>query len=111
MARVVGFDLDRDIGTKAMLYSREALLTVVSIMNDPGIKPAVRLKAAEIIIERAHGRPSQYIRADINKTSSIDLKNISDEELGKLYDILTKHSVVEINPGNGGQGDEVSSST
>ena len=42
-----------------------ALQAVIEIMNDPHTKPNDRLKAAELIIDRAYGKATQPIDGDI----------------------------------------------
>ena len=48
-----------------------ALMTVINIMQDSNAKAADRLKAAEIIIERAYGKAVQPIIGDINTNSLV----------------------------------------
>ena len=37
-------------------YSTDALMVLVSLMNDTGQKPELRIKAAESVLDRATGR-------------------------------------------------------
>ncbi|MCK9313517.1 MAG: DUF5681 domain-containing protein [Methanocorpusculum sp.] len=61
----------------------DALLTVISIYQDPKTKTADRLRAAEIVMDRALGRPSQTnlleLDADVT-TKAIEVVFSSDLE-------------------------------
>ena len=48
-----------------------ALMTVINIMQDSNAKNADRLKAAEMLLERAYGKAIQPIVGDINTNSLV----------------------------------------
>lgn len=41
--------------------SKQALGVLVSIMQDKSVSPSVRVQAAEAILNRGYGKPSQYL--------------------------------------------------
>lgn len=73
-----------------------ALQKVIEILNNPKSKNSERLKAAEIIMDRAWGKPTQSTEISgpgggpIETAHSIDLSMLSDEELATIEAILTK---------------------
>ena len=54
----------KDLRALAQAYTKEALATLVSIMNDTSAPPAARAMAADRILDRAWGKPSQTIVGD-----------------------------------------------
>ena len=52
-------------------YTVPALMTVIDIMQDEGAKKADRLKAAEMLLERAYGKAIQPVIADVNTNSLV----------------------------------------
>jgi hypothetical protein len=62
--------------------TESAMNTIIHIMKDPGAKPGERLKAAEMIIERAHGKvPDQLEIA----------RSLPDDQLRALAEKLLMH--------------------
>jgi hypothetical protein len=50
-------------------YSEEAIEILVSVMRDPETSPAVRVQAADKLLDRSHGRPTINIEPpEINIT-------------------------------------------
>lgn len=52
-------------------YTVSALNVIVSLMENPKVKPADRLIAARMVLDRAHGTPVQSI--EMNSTVSVSL--------------------------------------
>jgi hypothetical protein len=52
-------------------YTASALNVIVSLMEDPAVKPSDRLTAARMVLDRAHGLPTQTV--DMNTTLSVSL--------------------------------------
>lgn len=50
-------------------YSQAALATLVEIMNDTDAPHAARISAANILLDRGHGKPTQSF--DVDHTGSI----------------------------------------
>lgn len=70
-------DAKKDLRNAAKEYTDEALQTLVTIMRDEFVKPAVRVTAANIVLERGHGKATQYI-----ETKSTEVyERMSDIEL------------------------------
>lgn len=71
-----------------------ALNAVLGIMNDEGAKPADRLKASEIIIDRAYGKAAQPIVGDKDfdaiQQEVRDLSKLTKEELVALAGLVAK---------------------
>ena len=49
-----------------------AINTLIQIMNNPKAKDPDRIKAADVIIERAYGKAVQPIDADVNANVKVD---------------------------------------
>lgn len=52
-------------------YTVSALNVIVSLMEDPTVKPGDRLTAARMVLDRAHGLPTQTV--DMSTTLSVSL--------------------------------------
>ena len=68
-------------------HSIEALQTVILLLNDKNTRPNEKLKAAELIMDRAWGKATQHIDADLRPdTDSFAnrLIDMTDEEIEKL---------------------------
>lgn len=50
----------------------EALETVLEIMRSTNARASDRLRAAEIVIERAYGKPDSTVRLDVPKQERLD---------------------------------------
>ncbi|QLQ33922.1 MAG: hypothetical protein HZT40_22445 [Candidatus Thiothrix singaporensis] len=59
--------VQRPIREAAMDYSDEALAKLVEIMQDPETPAAARITACREVLDRAHGKPTQNIDANVNK--------------------------------------------
>lgn len=57
----------------ARSYTAEALGAAVKILRKPKAADQAKLKAAEIILERGHGKPTQHIEADVNVFDNLTL--------------------------------------
>lgn len=101
-----GIHLDTDARMKAAIFAPRALATIIEIMGNPDNNPTVRLDAAKIILDRAWGKPQQNLKAEVHTHSTVDLKKLSDKELDNLNVILGKATIIEVNPGDVGEGEE-----
>ena len=64
-------------------YTESAVSTLASIMTDSEQPAAARISAARELLDRAHGKPAQFVEIDANvNTHKIDLAAI-DAELEK----------------------------
>ena len=74
--RVIG-----DVQELARERSPEAINTLAAIMDDPKAPPAARVAAANSLLDRGYGRPTQPISQTLTK---IDPSTMSDEELAAI---------------------------
>jgi hypothetical protein len=73
----------------ALAKCREAIDVVARIMKEPKDGDSVRLRAAELILDRGVGRPNQAVSLDLSLTKS--LENMSIEE---LQEFRTKYAAL-----------------
>jgi hypothetical protein len=59
----------------------EAINTLVAIMNNEKAQPAARVAAANALLDRGYGKPTQPIAQTLAK---VDPSTISDEELATI---------------------------
>lgn len=71
----------RDIREAAKRHTRQALNTLISVMNDGDAPPASRVTAAEAILNRGWGKPMQNLEAKIEVT---DTASIQAQQLMEL---------------------------
>ena len=68
----------------ASQYSDEALEVLVSIMRDEDIDPNARLIAAREIMDRAHGKPTQYKETALKPALDHGGGGLSKEAVAKI---------------------------
>lgn len=82
------FDLNRF--TRA--FSKEAVMMCISVMRDEDQPAALRLKAAQYIMDRGYGKPRQEMVHQVNP------QQLSDEQLeSAVLDLLGLSREVEKN--------------
>jgi hypothetical protein len=87
-----------DAKAAACELTQDAIDTLSSVMKDAKAPPAARVGAANAILDRAHGRPSQAI-AHSGSVATWDLDRLSDEQLQELERLMT---IIELpGPGHG----------
>jgi hypothetical protein len=72
-------------------YSAEAVKTLVDVMRDPETPPAVKVQAADKLLDRSHGRPAIHVEAvevNISQIPWDELREISRQSIEKS---LQKH--------------------
>lgn len=70
-------------------YTEDALSTVVEIMKDTSVLASSRLAAANIVLDRGYGKPTQPITGkDGGPIEFIDLTKLSENELNQLEHII-----------------------
>lgn len=69
-----------DVKAAAREYTAQALATLAAAMG-PGNKPAVRIKAAGMLLDRGWGRPVQPVDADIAIRTFVDLSRLTPSQL------------------------------
>jgi hypothetical protein len=55
-----------DVRNYARTFAAQAFQVLVDVMGDPKAPAPVRVTAAQVILDRGHGKPTQHIEADIN---------------------------------------------
>jgi hypothetical protein len=75
-------------------YSAEAVKTLVDVMRDPETPPAVKIQAADKLLDRSHGRPAIHVEAvevNISQIPWDELREISRQSIEKA---VQKHKEV-----------------
>ncbi len=95
----------RDLKEAAKAHTRQALNTLVSVMNDPEAAQASRITAAVALLDRGWGRPQQNIEArvenvDIAKSAAQVLMDLSRRAReSKLQDLKNKEAaIIDVTP-------------
>lgn len=86
----------RTIDALARGHTEKAVETIAEVMNDPFAENKDRLKAADLILDRGHGKPAQAIIAiPGNRQIAALLATKTDQE---LMDILNQHQLPRLAP-------------
>jgi hypothetical protein len=67
-------------------YSEEAVKTLVDVMRDPETPPAVKVQAADKLLDRSHGRPAihvETVEVNISQIPWDQLREITRQSLEK----------------------------
>jgi hypothetical protein len=70
-----------DIQELAREQSPQTINTLVGIMSDEKAPPAARVAAANALLDRGYGKPTQPISKTLSK---VDPKTMSNEELAEI---------------------------
>lgn len=73
----------RDVASQ---YTGEAIDTLVSVMRDTDAPHQVRVMAADKLLDRGHGKPTQFL------DTTIESKGVDTEELTRRYIKLMERS-------------------
>jgi len=65
-------------------YTQEAVRTLVDVMRDPDAPAAVRVSAADRLLDRSHGRPGQSIEVVSSKVDQALLQQLEQDMMPKL---------------------------
>lgn len=79
----------RSVESLAREYTEDAVETIASIMRDDSVfaDPSHRLKAAEMLLDRAHGKPTSVsVQLPPNRRAAQRYAQLSDEELMEALD-------------------------
>ncbi|NBS35048.1 MAG: hypothetical protein EBS82_04270 [Methylocystaceae bacterium] len=95
----------RDLKEAAKAHTRQALNTLVSVMNDSEAPQASRITAAVALLDRGWGKPQQNIEAkieatDMAKTAATVLLDLSRRAReSKLQDLKDKEAaIIDVTP-------------
>jgi hypothetical protein len=66
-----------EVKEMARAYTEEAIKTLATVMNDKKAPASARVMAANAIIDRAYGKPTQHIEAHVDL---IDRLSLSEQE-------------------------------
>jgi len=98
--------LMRSLDNLAREHTEEALTTIAQVMRDPFAENKDRLKAANDILDRGHGKPlAATIALPANRAAAQRLAQMSDQELmdaiqsTPLPRLVQQHEVaIEVDP-------------
>lgn len=77
--------MSRAIDSIAREHASKAIDTLVEVMTDPFAENRDRISAADKVLDRGHGKPSQAIIAvPGNRAAAALLASMSDDELMKI---------------------------
>ncbi len=62
-----------DVQSAAREFTTEAIETLADVMNDAKAPPSARVAAANILLDRGHGKAVQHIEAEINLYDGLNL--------------------------------------
>ncbi len=68
--------MTRELMALARQYTDEAIMALANVLTDPQAPTIARVRAAEALLDRGHGRPTQHLEAKISP-----LEDLSDDEL------------------------------
>lgn len=83
----------------ASKYTAEAVKTLVDVMRDPEVPAAVRVVAADKLLDRSHGRPLQGIEIPSNKVDKELIDMIEGKILADLEEAMSRQERVLIERG------------
>lgn len=81
----------RNLSDMAKDYAKAALATLVDVHSDSKAPHSARVSAATAILDRAYGKPSQsheHSGPNGGPIPTVDLTNVSDDDLNRLEAIL-----------------------
>lgn len=76
--------VDKTIRDLARAHTQDALNTLIEIANNPKSQAAVRVQAANAILDRAWGKPAQYVESyeeSIQKSLNYAMPNLDQDDL------------------------------
>lgn len=74
-------------------YTEDAVNALVTVMRNPDSPPQARVSAANALLDRAYGKPSQHVlneTVDDSPVNNIDFEALSDDQLAILAGLPTK---------------------
>ena len=83
-----------DVQELARQRSPEALNTLVEIMQSPKAPPAARVAAANSLLDRGYGRPTQTIAQTLTR---VDPDTLTDAELAAIASGVSKRDGLPVN--------------
>lgn len=78
---------DHNLRELARLHTEAALQTLVTVMSDTEAPPSARARAAAEILDRGHGKPTQYIEELENgqPKQTVDRRELARMILSLIY--------------------------
>ena len=70
----------------ARVHTETAIKTIAGIMNQPASGAAVRLTAANILLDRGYGKPQAAVEVTGKDGGAIELSALSPHEMARRYD-------------------------
>jgi ribosomal protein L11 len=78
----------------AAQYSEEAIETLVQVMRDPETSAAVKVQAADKLLDRSHGRPPVHIEPTNLNITSIPWDELREIRKQSMERALQRHREV-----------------
>jgi hypothetical protein len=78
-----------DVRAAARELTQDAIDTLAAIMRDPRVPAAARIFAAQCLLDRGHGRPSQSVEVS-GSVGTCDLRLLTDHELDDLERLMRR---------------------
>jgi hypothetical protein len=91
-----------DVKALARECAPEAIETLKAIMLDAKAPPAARISAAQTLLDRGYGRPTQAV--DVSGEVALDFSRLTDAELDEYERLL--YIVALPAPANGAEREE-----
>ena len=90
---------DKTIRDLAREHTKEAILTLAEIAKNPKSSDSARVQAANSLLDRAWGRPAQYIEtANVDMTLDDILNQVSVKDDEKIIDAEKMDPAKNLNP-------------
>ena len=86
--------IDPVLTDTARAHTKDAIETLVSVMNDQKNTPSSRVSAANALLDRGHGKAQAHIDVSVDD----DLRERSEEEIDNHLDQLCREMGVKMIP-------------
>lgn len=89
----------RSVEALAREHTEDAINTIAEIMNEDSllVEPQHRLRAAELLLDRAHGKPTSVsVQLPPNRRAAQRYAQLSDEELMEALDVEPLPSLAQL---------------
>jgi hypothetical protein len=89
----------RSVEALAREHTEQAIETIAEIMNEDSllVEPQHRLRAAEMLLDRAHGKPTSVsVQLPANRRAAQRYAQLSDDELMEAIDMEPLPSLAQL---------------
>lgn len=80
----------------ARQYTEDAITALVNVLKSDESPPQAKVSAANALLDRAYGKPSQHVKNEAVEPTpidSIDFESLTDEQLKTITKLPTKSTV------------------